>query len=98
MASNPGWFVNNAGLTYNHRFGFGLLNAESLVEAAKIHKNVDKAEKCELPILRDLIEIKGGETKTILMNVECPTIHYLEHTLLTITIGQVSHLHKFSKK
>ena len=52
LGSNPGWFRNDVGLTYNHRFGFGLLNAESLVEATKIHQNVAKANECKLPILR----------------------------------------------
>ena len=86
LGSNPGWFINDAGLAYNHRFGFGLLNAESLVEAAKLHENVEKAEKCEVPVLRDLIEIQGGETETISMKVECPKIGYLEHTILTLTL------------
>ena len=42
LEQNPGWFSNAAGLVYNHRFGFGLLNAESLVEAAKNHQNVNE--------------------------------------------------------
>ena len=85
LEQNPGWFANAAGLVYNHRFGFGLLNAESLVEAAKIHENVEKAEECNIPVLRDLVSIKPGKSETILMKVECP-IKYLEHTILTLTL------------
>ena len=85
LEDNPGWFSNAAGLVYNHRFGFGLLNAESLVEAAKIHQNVDQAQECKIPVLRDLVNVKPGTTETILMKVDCP-IKYLEHTLLTLTL------------
>ena len=86
LEQNPGWFSNAAGLVYNHRFGFGLLNAESLVEAAKNHQNVNEAQECHVPALRDLVNVKPGTTETILMKVDCPTIKYLEHTLLTLTL------------
>ena len=46
LENNAGWFQNSAGFDYNHRFGFGLLNAKALVQAAKIHQEVGRQEKC----------------------------------------------------
>lgn len=34
VADNPGWQRNTAGLWFNTRFGFGLMNAFGLVKAA----------------------------------------------------------------
>ena len=47
LENNSGWYRNAAGIQYNHRFGFGLLNAKSLTETAKIMDNsLGKQEKC----------------------------------------------------
>ena len=35
IADNPGWSVNGAGLEFNSRFGFGVMNAHRLVKLAK---------------------------------------------------------------
>ena len=34
LKANPGWKINGAGFWVNSRFGFGLLDAASLVDAA----------------------------------------------------------------
>jgi len=34
LINNPGWKQNGAGFYVNERFGFGLLNAAALVDAA----------------------------------------------------------------
>lgn len=38
LRQNPGWKKNGAGFWVNSRFGFGLLNAIGLVEAADLRK------------------------------------------------------------
>ena len=31
VRNNPGWYTNGIGLPYNHRFGFGVMDAYRLV-------------------------------------------------------------------
>ena len=35
LADNPGWQTNAAGLRFNSRFGFGLMDAEAMVNEAE---------------------------------------------------------------
>ncbi|KFV03274.1 Neuroendocrine convertase 1, partial [Pterocles gutturalis] len=48
LAGNPGWKKNGAGLMVNSRFGFGLLNANALVDLAdpKKWKGVPEKREC----------------------------------------------------
>lgn len=48
LLANPGWKVNAAGYWINSRFGFGLLNAAALVNAAdpKLYKSVPQKAEC----------------------------------------------------
>lgn len=48
LAGNPGWKKNGAGLMVNSRFGFGLLNANALVDLAdpKRWKGVPEKREC----------------------------------------------------
>ena len=52
LANNPGWKRNGAGLMVNSRFGFGLLNAKTLVDLADpaTWKHVPEKKQC---IVRD---------------------------------------------
>lgn len=47
LEANTGWYRNAAGLEYNHRFGFGVIKANKLVEAALKFSHVDHQETCE---------------------------------------------------
>ena len=40
LADNPGWQTNAAGLRFNSRFGFGLMDAEAMVRQAKEWRGV----------------------------------------------------------
>lgn len=46
IRDNPGWKRNGAGLIFNSRFGFGLLNAKAMVDAALNWHNVPKKSIC----------------------------------------------------
>lgn len=46
IKDNPGWKRNGAGLVFNSRFGFGLLNAKALVDAAIKWQNVPRKSIC----------------------------------------------------
>ncbi|XP_015240752.1 PREDICTED: neuroendocrine convertase 1 [Cyprinodon variegatus] len=94
LANNPGWKRNGAGLMVNSRFGFGLLNAKSLVELADptVWKHVPEKKQC---IIRDDSfqprDLKAAGEITI----EIPTkacagqenaIHSLEHVQVEASI------------
>lgn len=48
LSSNRGWKRNAAGLLYNSRFGFGLLDAQAMVQAALNWTNVGPRDRCLL--------------------------------------------------
>lgn len=46
LKDNPGWKKNGAGLVFNSRFGFGLLNAKAIVNAALNWQTVPRKSIC----------------------------------------------------
>lgn len=46
MMHSPGWRRNAAGLVYNDRFGFGMLNAVELITKAKTWRTVPPMHSC----------------------------------------------------
>ncbi|KFV62117.1 Neuroendocrine convertase 1, partial [Dryobates pubescens] len=94
LAGNPGWKKNGAGLMVNSRFGFGLLNANALVDLAdpKRWKGVPEKREC-------IVKDKSFEPRLLRANeeviIEIPTkacegqensIASLEHVQLEATI------------
>ena len=43
---DEGWMKNGAGFHFNHKFGFGRLDADALVEAARVWQNVAEQRTC----------------------------------------------------
>ncbi|NXX95299.1 NEC1 convertase, partial [Centropus bengalensis] len=94
LAGNPGWKKNGAGLMVNSRFGFGLLNANALVDLAdpKRWKGIPEKREC-------IIKDTSFEPRLLRANeeviIEIPTkacegqedfIASLEHVQLEATI------------
>uniref|UniRef100_A0A8C6IZ23 Neuroendocrine convertase 1 n=1 Tax=Melopsittacus undulatus TaxID=13146 RepID=A0A8C6IZ23_MELUD len=94
LAGNPGWKKNGAGLMVNSRFGFGLLNANALVDLAdpKRWKGVPEKREC-------IVKDKSFKPRLLRANeeviIEIPTkacegqesfIASLEHVQLEATI------------
>ncbi|XP_030326454.1 neuroendocrine convertase 1 isoform X2 [Strigops habroptila] len=94
LAGNPGWKKNGAGLMVNSRFGFGLLNANALVDLAdpKRWKGVPEKREC-------IIKDRSFKPRLLRANeeviIEIPTkacegqesfIASLEHVQLEATI------------
>lgn len=48
VSENPGWSRNSAGLWFNTRFGFGLMNAYSMVITAANWTNVPDKQICNI--------------------------------------------------
>ncbi|NXP09604.1 NEC1 convertase, partial [Thinocorus orbignyianus] len=94
LAGNPGWKKNGAGLMVNSRFGFGLLNANALVDLADPERWKGVPEKREC-----IVKDKSFEPRLLRANeeviIEIPTkacegqensITSLEHVQLEATI------------
>lgn len=48
LRDNSGWFRNKAGLMFNNKFGFGLMNAKALVDSALVWQNVPQKSICTI--------------------------------------------------
>ena len=99
---DAGWLKNGAGHRYNHKFGFGVLNAEKLVAKALKWKNVGKQHACHFPVKiknKDIpsngmlkINIKTDACQKCLerdkdKNGKCKNaVTKLEHVVVTLTL------------
>jgi len=92
LADNHGWTTNGAGFKVNSRFGFGLLNAAALTEAAKHWVNVPKQSICEIePVKFQPQQISAARPLEIDFEVkgcegENNVVRFLEHVQLYVTI------------
>ncbi|XP_057306500.1 PC3-like endoprotease variant B [Hydractinia symbiolongicarpus] len=87
---DEGWMDNGGGFHFNHKFGFGRLDAAKMVEAAKNWKTVPKQRICSGPSSNSVQEIPAGGTLSITIDtISCEgsekEITKLEHVTLTIS-------------
>ncbi|CAO3653385.1 unnamed protein product [Mucor hiemalis] len=91
------WKKLPSGRLYNHKFGYGKLDAFALVEAAKVHKLVNQQTWLELPSpvkKRAIPDSTGKKTKKALKNIVTVTdemvkaagLLRLEHITATVNI------------
>ncbi|XP_015176368.1 PREDICTED: neuroendocrine convertase 1-like [Polistes dominula] len=93
LKDNSGWLKNGAGFWYNLHFGFGLMNAYTLVNLSNNWINVPQKELCEIPmefvLNRKLIH---GIIKTISFEVNdhcfngVNEINFLEHVEIEVNL------------
>uniref|UniRef100_A0A4W6C5K8 Proprotein convertase subtilisin/kexin type 5a n=1 Tax=Lates calcarifer TaxID=8187 RepID=A0A4W6C5K8_LATCA len=86
----PDWHINGAGYRVSHLYGFGLLDAESMVKEAERWKQVPSQRECveEAPIqtihpgsvLTSVYEATGCSTKPQ------QRVAYVEHVVVRVTI------------
>ncbi|CAF0819284.1 unnamed protein product [Didymodactylos carnosus] len=92
LSHNHGWTTNGAGFKANSRFGFGLLNAAALVQAAKDWVTVPKQSICEIePIKFERQKISPERPLEIDFPVtgcegENNVVRFLEHVQLYVTL------------
>ncbi|XP_002160973.1 PC3-like endoprotease variant B isoform X1 [Hydra vulgaris] len=87
---DEGWMDNGGGFHFNHKFGFGRLDAGKMVEAAKHWRNVPKQRRCNGPSSNSVQEIPAGGTLSITIDtISCEgtekEITKLEHVTLTVS-------------
>ncbi|XP_063367945.1 neuroendocrine convertase 1-like [Cydia amplana] len=87
LAGNPGWQINDVGLQFDVRFGFGLLNAEALVSRALNWITVPEKLICHIPPQYKINEkLSSGQQVNIYFDAhDCP-VNYVEHVELGINI------------
>lgn len=92
-AEESGWTINAAGYHINPKFGFGTMNATSMVEAAFKWKPVAEQHICNVPPNNQPISLKqGGTIQQTLHTDGCQSAHddtsveRLEHTQLHVRI------------
>ncbi|XP_061720127.1 neuroendocrine convertase 1-like [Cydia pomonella] len=87
LAGNPGWQINDVGLQYDVRFGFGLLNAEALVSRALNWITVPEKHVCHIPPQYKINQkLSSGQQVNIYFGAhDCP-VKYVEHVELVINM------------
>ncbi|XP_045915715.1 proprotein convertase subtilisin/kexin type 6-like [Micropterus dolomieu] len=90
----PDWHVNGAGYTVSHLYGFGLLDAESMVKEAERWKQVPSQHECveETPIQLSRTIHPGSVLTSVYESGGCsskPQQHvvYVEHVIVRVTIA-----------
>ncbi|KAK0180404.1 hypothetical protein PV327_006048 [Microctonus hyperodae] len=91
VKKNPGWQKNSAGFWFNPRFGFGLMNAHSLVTAAYNWSRVPNKIECTVKAVHRPHTLLYGEPVSLIFNVDhCPnentSVEFLEHVVVETTI------------
>ncbi|XP_052471885.1 proprotein convertase subtilisin/kexin type 7 [Carassius gibelio] len=87
------WGINGAGFHHSHKYGFGLLNAWRLVNAAKVWESVPFLVSYQSPVLKANEDIpEYNKTLTHTWNVSVSDLRQsgmqtLEHVSVTVTIA-----------
>jgi len=87
---DEGWKRNGAGFHFNHKFGFGRLDANAMVEAARNWDNLPPQRKCTAASGFDHQDIPRGDSLYInVPTVACESssaqVVKVEHVVLTIS-------------
>lgn len=87
------WGINGAGFHHSHKYGFGLLNAWRLVNAAKVWESVPFLVSYQSPVLKASEDIPAfPKTLTHTWNVSLSDLRQsdmqtLEHVSVTVTMA-----------
>ncbi|XP_068622871.1 neuroendocrine convertase 1-like [Battus philenor] len=87
LSHNPGWQINGAGLRFDIRFGFGLLNADVLVKTALNWTTVPKKTVCHIEALPLKMQRSVSSQKAFDLDVyvrDCD-VNFIEHVELYVT-------------
>ncbi|XP_034178755.2 neuroendocrine convertase 1 isoform X3 [Osmia lignaria lignaria] len=93
LRENPGWFRNSAGFWFNSRFGFGLMNAYTLVTASSNWTTVPGKIICKVDVSRVIDKrLAYGDTRKLRFETEdeCRStgneITFLEHVEIEVSL------------
>ncbi|XP_029372303.1 proprotein convertase subtilisin/kexin type 5 [Echeneis naucrates] len=90
----PDWHINGAGYKVSHLYGFGLLDAESMVKEAERWKQVPSQHECveEAPIQLSRAIHPGSVLTSVYETAGCSTkprqhVAYVEHVVVRVSIA-----------
>ncbi|KAL1139588.1 hypothetical protein AAG570_006570 [Ranatra chinensis] len=84
------WTVNGVGRNVSHSFGYGLMDAASMVKLARKWRTVPEQHKCEVSAPHTDKVIPAKSSVTLQLNVkECAGVNYLEHVQAKITLSSL---------
>ncbi|GAU95577.1 hypothetical protein RvY_07175 [Ramazzottius varieornatus] len=95
LSSNPeplmdDWVINSLGRRVSNKFGYGLLDADRLVQLAMFWESVGEHHKCQTSINRDLRRSENGRTEVDIPTDGCfgtpDTVRSVEHVQAIVTI------------
>lgn len=90
------WVTNGAGYNVSHAFGFGLMDAGSMVKKAVNWEIVPKQERCELDYMGQEETIRSEKNKDLeIYNTGCDKITVLEHVHVVVDINSRSRRGEF---
>lgn len=86
------WNMNGVGLEFNHLFGYGVLDAGSMVALAKAWKSVPPRYHCEAGSLTEALPIPYNESLTQQIKTQAcknseTEVNYIEHVQAVITLN-----------
>ncbi|XP_055642450.1 furin-like protease 1 isoform X1 [Toxorhynchites rutilus septentrionalis] len=84
---DPTWSKNGIGRRVSHSFGYGLMDAASMVKLARTWKTVPEQQVCEINAPHLDKQIPPRTKVTLQLTVEhCMGVNYLEHVQAKITL------------
>ncbi|TNN76601.1 Proprotein convertase subtilisin/kexin type 5 [Liparis tanakae] len=90
----PDWSVNGAGFKVSHLYGFGLLDAESMVKEAERWRPVPAQHRCveEAPIQRSRTIHPGSPLTSVFVTTGCSgeprrRVVYVEHVVVRVAVA-----------
>ncbi|KAL4717118.1 hypothetical protein ACJJTC_017005 [Scirpophaga incertulas] len=89
LATNPGWQINGAGLRFDVRFGFGLMNAGAMVKASLNWTTVPEKFICQIKTIQSNENervISSGYSVQVLVDVKDCAVNYVEHVELITNV------------
>merc|ERR1712127_58121 len=96
LLGEPGWITNGRGRQYNHKFGYGLMDAGGMVELAEKWKNVPLQHVCQSPVITSdlpLPDTVGQSVSSSLTTDGCSgtlnVVNHLEHVQCKISLTYV---------
>ena len=96
LLGEPGWIANGRGRQYNHKFGYGLMDAGGMVELAEKWKSVPLQHVCQSPVITSDLPLPstvGQSVSSSLTTDGCAgtlnEVNHLEHVQCKISLTYV---------
>ena len=93
LLEEPGWLRNGAGRQFSHKFGYGLMDAERIVDLATNWRTLPSQHICQTVIMvpnAPISDIVGQPTRVTVSTDGCQgtlnSVRFLEHVQCMISL------------